>query len=115
MTTEEHEVPGGATTPFTLEVGGSDERPQVLVSGEIDVATSPILREELTVLVERGARDCTIDISDVAFVDSSGLGVLVGLYKRLAETNGTVRVVGARPAVRKVFEITGLETILLDA
>jgi anti-sigma B factor antagonist len=114
MTTEEYEVPGGASTPFNLEVGGSNERPRLVVSGEIDVATSPILREQLASLVERGARDCTIDIADVSFVDSSGLGVLVGIYKRLAEADGAVHVVGAQPAVRKVFEITGLEAILLE-
>ena len=50
----------------------------------------------------------------MSFVDSSGLGVLVGAYKRLRKAgDGTIRIVGAQPSVRRVFEITGLETALL--
>ena len=50
----------------------------------------------------------------MSFVDSSGLGVLVGTYKRLRdEGDGSIRIVGAQPSVRKVFEITGLEAALL--
>ena len=57
----------------------------------------------------------TLDFADVSFVDSSGLGVLVGTYKRLREEEeGSVRIVGAQPSVRKVFEITGLEAALLQ-
>jgi anti-anti-sigma factor len=52
----------------------------------------------------------------VSFVDSSGLGVLVGTYKRLREDgNGSIKIVGAQASVRKVFEITGLESALLQS
>jgi len=101
-------------TPFGVEVTGGPEAPVVVVRGEIDVATSPQLRTELNALVERGARDITLEFAGVSFVDSSGLGVLVGAYKRLRdEGDGSIRIVGAQPSVRKVFEITGLETALL--
>jgi anti-sigma B factor antagonist len=102
-------------TPFAVEVGGTPEAPVIVVSGEIDVATSPQLRRELAALVARGARDITLQFAEVSFVDSSGLGVLVGTYKRLREDeSGSIRIVGAQPSVRKVFEITGLEAALLD-
>jgi anti-sigma B factor antagonist len=102
-------------TPFAIEVAGDPEAPIVVVKGEIDVATSPQLRRELTALVARGARDITLQFDEVSFVDSSGLGVLVGTYKRLREEDtGSIRIVGAQPSVRKVFEITGLEAALLD-
>ena len=69
---------------------------------------------ELITLVAHGARDIVLDFEGVSFVDSSGLGVLVGTYKRLRdEFGGSVRIVGAQPSVRKVFEITGLEQALL--
>ena len=101
--------------PFNIQVSGAPEAPVVVVKGEIDVATSPELRRELTALVALGARNITLHFDDVTFVDSSGLGVLVGTYKRLREEdNGSIRIVGAQPSVRKVFEITGLETALLD-
>jgi anti-sigma B factor antagonist len=102
-------------TPFAVEVGGTTAAPVVAVHGELDVATSPQLRTELSALVARGARDITLEFADVSFVDSSGLGVLVGTYKRLREDgDGSIRIVGAQASVRKVFEITGLEAALLE-
>jgi len=102
-------------TPFDISVAGPSSHPMVTVNGEIDVATSPRLRTELTALVARGANDLTIEFGGVTFVDSSGLGVLVAIYKRLREDGkGRIHIVGAQPPVRKVFEITGLESALLD-
>jgi len=102
-------------TPFAVEIGGDPAAPVIVVRGEIDVATSPQLRNELNALIARGAQHITVEFGDVSFVDSSGLGVLVGTYKRLREEgSGSIRIVGAQPSVRKVFEITGLESALLD-
>jgi len=101
-------------TPFAIDVSGDRATPLVVVRGEIYVATSPQLRRDLAALVANGAHDITLDFAGVSFVDSSGLGVLVGTYKRLRdEHGGSVRIVGAQPSVRKVFEITGLERALL--
>ena len=102
-------------TPFAVEVSGDPTAPHVVVRGELDVATSPQLRNELNALLTRGAQHITVEFGDVSFVDSSGLGVLVGTYKRLREEgSGTIRIIGAQPSVRKVFEITGLESALLE-
>jgi anti-anti-sigma factor len=102
-------------TPFAVEVRGESATPVVVVRGEIDVATSPELRNQLNALISRGAKEITLEFSDVSFVDSSGLGVLVGTYKRLREDeSGSIRIVGAQSSVRKVFEITGLQAALLD-
>jgi len=104
----------GALTPLQIDVKGSVTHPVLTAKGEIDVATSPRLRTELTNLIARGATDITLEFGGVTFVDSSGLGVLVGAYKRLREDgDGQIRIVGAQQSVRKVFEITGLETALL--
>jgi anti-sigma B factor antagonist len=101
-------------SPFAVEVSGDPSAPIVVVRGEVDVATSPQLRNELNALIARGARAITIEFGEVSFVDSSGLGVLVGTYKRLRdEGDGSIHIVGAQASVRKVFEITGLEAALL--
>jgi anti-sigma B factor antagonist len=107
---------GGSSmvTPFGVEVRGAPTAPVVVVRGEIDVATSPELRNQLAALVTGGAKDITLEFSEVSFVDSSGLGVLVGTYKRLRDDGGNIRIVGAQASVRKVFEITGLQGALLD-
>lgn len=52
-----------------------------------------------------------IDLADVDFMDSTGLGVLIGALKRLRETGGTLVLAGTKPAVTRVFEITGLDRI----
>ena len=105
-------------TPLQIERSGTPSHPTVTVRGEIDVATSPRLRTELSALVGRGATQITLDFSGVTFVDSSGLGVLVGALKRLRagedfDDAKSLRIVGVQDAVRKVFEITGLASALL--
>jgi anti-sigma B factor antagonist len=92
-----------------LDVTGPPAQPHVRVDGEIDVATAPVLRTELLALIDAGAQQITLDLGGVPFVDSSGLGVLVGALRRLRETrDGELRVDGVQVGVRKIFEITGL-------
>src|SRR4029079_11757339 len=101
-------------TPFDVSVAGTPTHPHIVVRGELDVATSPGLRSTLNNLLDRGATELTLDFAGVSFVDSSGLGGLVGTYKRLQEDgSGTIRIVGTQASVRKVFQITGLHDALL--
>ncbi len=85
----------------------------VTVAGEIDVATSPALRRELHDALDNGASRVVVDLSGTTFIDSSGLGVLVGALKRVREINGNESLVltGLQDPVRKVFEITGLHAV----
>lgn len=86
-------------------------REVVAVRGEIDVATSPALREELYQLIDGGARDVVVDLSGLGFIDSSGLGVLVAALKHMRERDGQLVLAGlVQPALR-VFEITDLTTL----
>jgi anti-sigma B factor antagonist len=82
--------------------------PRLQVSGEIDVFTSPSLRDELYAMIDDGATTVEIDCSQMDFIDSSGLGVLVGALKRIRERGGDFELQGLNPSTRKVFEITGL-------
>jgi anti-sigma B factor antagonist len=101
-----------ALTPLALERGGTPNRPVIVARGEIDLATSPILRSELAVVLTNRPDEIVLDLRRVSFVDSSGLGVLVGALKRLREAGGErFVIVGAHDAVRKIFSITGLNTL----
>jgi anti-sigma B factor antagonist len=78
------------------------------VSGEVDVYTAPRLREKLVELVSAGHRQVVVDLDGVEFLDSTGLGVLVGGLKRLRSHEGDLALVCTQPRILKVFEITGL-------
>jgi anti-sigma B factor antagonist len=86
----------------------------VTVSGEIDIATATRLREGL---VELAATGCPLvaDLNQVRFIDSAGLSALVGTAKHAAAHGGSLHVVCARPKVRQLFRLTGLDRRLAPA
>jgi anti-sigma B factor antagonist len=81
------------------------------VAGEIDVYTAPQLRERLIALVEGGSRQVVVDLGRVEFLDSTGLGVLVGALKRLRVVGGELLLVCAQERLLKIFRITGLDRV----
>lgn len=84
----------------------------VRVVGELDVATAPRLRQEAVRLVSEDVRRIVLDLGGVDFIDSTGLGVIVGMVKRLRTHGGDLALVGGDSRVRKVFEITRVSDIL---
>ena len=81
----------------------------VTVHGEIDVATSPALRERLIDLVNDGATRLVLDLEAVDFLDSTGLGTIVSLLKRVRTHGGDLRLVCTEARIRRLFQITGLD------
>ncbi|MBV8981723.1 MAG: STAS domain-containing protein [Acidimicrobiia bacterium] len=94
-----------------LTVSESDGVWVVEVYGELDMHTSPDLRDQLVALIDSGANDIVLDLSGLEFIDSTGLGVLVGILKRLVTRDGRLVLRSPRPAARRVFEITGLDLV----
>jgi anti-sigma B factor antagonist len=91
-----------------FEVCQGDE-PGVIAIGELDVATVPELKAALTDVIDRNpGTSVWVDLAQVSFIDSSGLGVLVGALKRARQHDGAVVVRNLSGAPHKVFEITGL-------
>jgi anti-sigma B factor antagonist len=91
----------------------SDDRSVVVtLSGEIDVAAAPTVRERLEQAAGRD-RPLVVDLTGVSFIDSTALGVLIGIHKLRVASGGELRLVISEPRVLKVFEITGL-TDLFD-
>lgn len=83
-----------------------------VIVGEVDMATTPRLRDELIGLVNEGRRRLVLDVSGVPFLDSTGLGVLMEVHRRLREHDGAVALVGARPALIRLLTITNLSRAL---
>lgn len=83
----------------------------VRVAGEIDLATAPDLRDPLGE-IPSNAGPVIVDLSEVTFIDSTGLSVLVATWKRFNEDDGGgFRLVVSRPAVRRVLDVTGLAQV----
>lgn len=87
------------------------------LAGELDAYTSSRFREAVIESIENGSASLIISMLSVEYIDSSGLGALVGGLKRASERQGKILIVCDQPQVRKVFEITGLEKVfpLFDA
>jgi anti-sigma B factor antagonist len=97
---------------LTLKVDSEDHGFTVIaVSGEIDVYTAPKLRERLIALVEAGSYQLIVDMEGVEFLDSTGLGVLVGGLKRVRAHDGWIDLVCTQGRILRIFRITGLNKV----
>jgi len=92
----------------TREAG---DRTVIDVEGEVDVFTAPKLRETIIGCINDGKDRLIVNLSGVDFMDSTGLGVLVGGLKRVKERNGELAIAGAQGTVLRVLNVTGLNAV----
>lgn len=81
------------------------------VAGEIDITTAPRFRARLIELIGGGSRSVVVDLDSVGFIDSTGLGVLIGARRRLGEVGGELTLVIPPGPIRNLFAVTDLEGI----
>jgi anti-sigma B factor antagonist len=98
---------------LTLTTRDVDGRTIVAVGGEIDVYTAPKLRDMITELVGAGVYDIVVDMQAVEFLDSTGLGVLVGGLKKVRAHDGSLELVCHQERLLKIFRITGLAKVFV--
>lgn len=79
------------------------------IAGEIDVYAAPELRECVIQLIDSGTRYLIADLRPVDFLDSTGLGALVGSLKRLRTRDGSLTLVTSTGRIQEIFRITGLD------
>ena len=94
---------------------GSNERDGwsvVTIDGDLDVYTAPRLRDLLLDRIDKGQCRIALDLSRVKFLDSTGLGVMVGGQKRAKERSGELALFGASDQVRRILNITDLIKVL---
>ncbi|WP_026874352.1 STAS domain-containing protein [Jiangella gansuensis] len=96
---------------LSLSTRTESGRSVVVVGGEIDVYTAPRLRDQLVELVDSGHYHIVVDMRAVEFLDSTGLGVLVGGLKRVGQHDGSLRLVCNSERILKIFRITGLTKV----
>lgn len=93
---------------FAVNVEDGDDQLTVSIEGEVDLYTAPRLREHLDDAVDRGAERVVVDLTKMDFIDSTGLGVLVGAQKRLREAGGEMTLRNPSRSTHKILEIAGL-------
>lgn len=81
------------------------------VGGEVDLLNAAQLREQLLELIDSGSRRVVVDLGGVMFLDSTGLGVLVGGLKRLRAVGGSFSLVCDKEPLLKIFRITALDQV----
>jgi anti-sigma B factor antagonist len=82
------------------------------IVGEIDAFTAPMLRERLATVENVKDIQAELDLSEVGYMDSTGLGVFVGFYKAVKANGGHVKIVGVNTRLKRLFDITGLGEVM---
>ena len=86
------------------------------LNGDLDLTTADALREALDDLLSHyPQKQVALDLGDVDFVDSSGLGVILGRYRRLKQAGRSLCLIGVRPSVLSVLEIAGIPSVMAVA
>jgi anti-anti-sigma factor len=101
-----------ARDPLEIDVQNSEERTLVTLSGDLDASTASSLYDALSELEVENVRHVVIDLAKVTFMDSTGLAVIVTEHKRLKHSDGSLTIFSPPSSVRRLFEITGLTTLL---
>jgi anti-anti-sigma factor len=105
-----NEPPGA---PFEIAVSSAEGEVKVVaLRGELDFADAPSLGRMLDELRADGAREVVIDLSELTFIDSSGISALVGAARAVSSDGGTLVVASPTPHVRRVFEIVNLSELV---
>lgn len=98
-----------SAAPFEITVSNEPRGTVLRVAGEVDLRSSPALREKLLELVEQKPARVVLDLAGVSYLDSSGVGTIVEFKRKLDRTRGSVILAALQPRVRSVLEITKLD------
>lgn len=85
----------------------------ISVEGELDVSCADKLKSEINKMLGEKIVDIKLDFSKLTYLDSTGIGVLVGALKKLKANDKTVHILNPKDNVRKIFDITGLNKIFI--
>lgn len=83
----------------------------ISLEGELDVSTADKLKEHLHSLVEKEIVDMKINLTNLDYIDSTGLGVMIGVLKKLKISDKEIYILEPKSNVKKIFTITGLDKI----
>ena len=86
---------------------------EVELSGEIDIYNAPELKETFFELLDKKQGNILIDCKNLSYIDSTGLGALISVLKRVKEYDGVIEIINLKPYINKIFTITGLNKVFI--
>jgi anti-anti-sigma factor len=101
-------------TPLEIAIDVSGNAATMRLNGELDVATAAELRDHVVRLISEGHTHLVFDCGSLDFVDSTGLGVLIGARARCLAANGAVLLTNARPALQRLLVMTGIDGLFRE-
>ena len=87
------------------------EETMLVIEGTLDAVTAPELRGVVDNIVGQNKREVTLDLSQLRLIDSSGVGVIVSLFKRVRANGGEVRIVGLKDQPKAIFRLLRLDRV----
>jgi anti-anti-sigma factor len=102
----------GAPGPFRIAVGVESGRCSMVLAGELDVSTAPLLRDRLAEVTDELETELVLDIGGLTFIDSTGLSLIVSEHKALKARGAHLVVCSPTKMAQRLFEISGLDAVL---
>lgn len=93
---------------MTSNIVVTNEQIIMTINGSVYVEEAALIREQLVDYLDKGYKYFVINMGNVDYIDSSGLGVLVGIQKRAIKNGGNVRIKDIKGIVKELFELTRL-------
>ncbi len=91
----------------------NNNRWDVNLYGEVDIYNADSLKNELQSLIAQKSANIVLDCTNLKYIDSTGLGVLVNALKKVEETGNSIRITNLKPYIAKIFTLTGLDKIFV--
>jgi anti-sigma B factor antagonist len=91
-----------------IKLRKQDNVPIIDLTGEVDVYTYPQLNQAIATLIDEGNYHMVINLEEVKYIDSTGIGVIANGASRIAEHNGHLNIICTKPQVKKIFVVSGL-------
>ncbi|MDI9513987.1 MAG: STAS domain-containing protein [Clostridiaceae bacterium] len=99
---------------FELVLGSNEGSGKViLLRGEIDIYSAPDFKDNLFQAMGDCREDIVLDCSELSYIDSMGLGIMVAALKRARQNDSNIKIRDPRPNVKKLFKITGLDKVFI--
>lgn len=97
---------------LTIDVVEDEDKTIVLLDGELDILTAPELKNKLLKIVSQDNHKLEVDLENVSYMDSTGIGVFINAYKNAQKTNSSLELTNLQDKVLRLFKITGIDELI---